>query len=621
MASALDAASLPPSGQGGVPKRLSWRNVGLPLTALATALTMVPWLFGDFVAYQVALYLLYGMAAQGIALVWGRCGFLPLGQALFFGLAAYLAGGVLKSSEGTETALHAWWLWPGLFASILLPALLAWCVARLLFHRRHDSGPYFSLITLALAMLGYQWANQWTQATGGFNGMSGIPDLPGTDRYSSLYLVVAGAVMTTTGLLLWLARTPLGTLWQAVADNENRLQFLGFATDRLKALAFGLSAALAALGGALYAAHQGLVTPQVVGFQLSAELLIWTAVGGRGHPLGALLGAVGIGLLSSTLKQHFAYWEVFVALLFLLVVLRYPAGLVGVFHSSFPWLSGQRTHGADKANPPRATHTAAIPAPPLRYAVESTLQTLHMDAVHVRQGGVHILRGLDLHIAERGIHGLIGPNGAGKTSCFQTLTGRLPVSEGRLDWAGMSLSGLTADAVARCGVGRKFQIPSVFTSLSVADNLQIALWAHRAGLPDLLAMRTWRWQSTWSQQLLDRCGWLEALNATPAGHLSQGQRQTLELVMTMLPEPRLLLLDEPCAGLSPQETAQQLELIAEAVKALDCTALLIEHDMTAIESLATRVHVLHQGQLLSSGTLAEIQADESVFQVYAGGRK
>ena len=602
-------------------KHLSWRSVGLPLTALTTALAMVPWLFGDFVAYQVALYLLYGMAAQGIALVWGRCGFLPLGQALFFGLGAYLAGGSLKASEAADSVQAAWWLWPGLLASILLPALLAWCVARLLFHRRHDSGPFFSLITLALAMLGYQWANQWTHVTGGFNGLSGIPDLPGTDRYSNLYLVIAGAVMTTTGLLLWLARTPLGSLWQAVADNENRLQFLGFATDRLKALAFGLSAALAALGGALYAAHQGLVTPQVVGFQLSAELLIWTAVGGRGHPLGALLGAVLIGLLSSTLKQHFVYWEVFVALIFLLVVLRYPAGLVGIFQTSLPWLTRRLASGADDTNSSEPTSYVAIPAPPLRYAAESSLQTLHMEAVHVRQGGVHILRGLDLHINECGIHGLIGPNGAGKTSCFQALTGRLPLSEGRLEWAGMSLAGRTADGVARCGVGRKFQIPSVFTSLSVAENLQIAMWAHRARMLDLLSLRTWRWCSAWSQHLMDRCAWLQALNEAPAGHLSQGQRQTLELVMTMLPEPRLLLLDEPCAGLSPQETGQQLELIDEAVKALHCMALLIEHDMAAIESLATRVHVLHQGQLLCSGTLAEIQANESVRQVYAGGRK
>lgn len=616
--------SQPQTIMSGLPTQLSHNGFGYPLVALALALCMVPWLFGEFVAYQVSLYLLYGIAAQGIALVWGRCGFLPLGQALFFGLGAYLAGGALKATEATETAQAAWWLWPGLLASILIPALLAWGLARLLFHRRHDSGPFFSLITLALAMLGFQWANQWANLTGGFNGLSGIPDLPATDRYSTLYPVIGVSVMASTTLLLWLAQSPLGTLWRAVADNENRLQFLGFATDRIKALAFGLSAALAALGGVLYAAHQGLVTPQVVGFQLSAELLIWTAVGGRRHPLGALLGAVGIGLLSSALKQHFAYWEVFIALLFLVVVLRYPGGLMGSLQGALAWLryTWSTTSTGGSAPSTGSTSTVSpVPAPPLCYAPESQQPTLHLRTVHVRQSGVHILRGLDLHIEERGIHGLIGPNGAGKTSCFHTLTGRLPLSEGEIEWAGLNLVGQTADAVARCGVGRKFQIPSVFTSLSVAENLQVALWANRARLSDLLSFRAWRWQSDWSQQLLAACAWLTALNTTLAGHLSQGQRQTLELVMTMLPEPRLLLLDEPCAGLSPQETVQQLRLIADAVQALGCTALLIEHDMTAIESLAKRVHVLHQGQLLASGTLADIQANDSVQQVYAGGKK
>lgn len=618
------APSQPQTMMSGLPTRLSRQSFAYPLVALALALCMVPWLFGEFVAYQVSLYLLYGIAAQGIALVWGRCGFLPLGQALFFGLGAYLAAGALKASEATETAQAAWWLWPSLLASILLPALLAWGLARLLFHRRHDSGPFFSLITLALAMLGFQWANQWTNLTGGFNGLSGIPDLPSTDRYSTLYPVIGVSLMSTTALLLWLDQSPIGTLWRAVADNENRLQFFGYATDRIKALAFGLSAALAALGGVLYAAHQGLVTPQVVGVQLSAELLIWTAVGGRGHPLGALLGTVGIGLLSSELKQHFAYWEVFIASLFLLVVLRFPGGLLGSLQGFAAWLRGT----GSTASPGRSARSAdttntvsPVPAPPLCYARDSQQPTLQLRTVHVRQSGVHILRGLDLHIAERGIHGLIGPNGAGKTSCFQTLTGRLPLSEGGIEWAGLNLVGQTAYAVARCGVGRKFQIPSVFTSLSVAENLQIALWANRARLSDLLTLRAWRWQSDWSQQLLASCQWLTAMNTTHAGHLSQGQRQTLELVMTMLPEPRLLLLDEPCAGLSPQETVQQLRLIADATQALGCTSLLIEHDMTAIESLAHRVHVLHQGQLLASGTLAEIQSNDAVHRVYAGGKK
>ena len=483
----------------------------------------------------------------------------------------------------------------------------------MLFARRFENGPYFSLITLALAMLGFQIANQWSSVSGGFNGLGGIPELPGLDRYSSMYWPIAVACLASTALIAWLERTPLGTLWRAVADNENRLQFFGFATDRLKALAFGLSGLLGGLAGVLYAPHQGLVTPQTTSFQLSAELVVWTAVGGRGSPYGALLGAVGIGLLSATLRQHFVYWEVGVALVFIAVVLRYPGGLVAALQAlARPWRPGSR------AALPGVT-AAPTPAPALRVAAEDA--ALEFDAVVVRQRGVTILDGLSLRLDTRGVHGLIGPNGAGKTSSFNALTSRLPLAAGDIRWGGRSLAGLTADAVARLGIGRKFQIPSVFPTLSVADHLRIALWAQRATGADLLRARTHGWTTPTLQALQAELPFLVSAQRRAAGELSQGQRQMLELAMTILPEPRLMLLDEPCAGLSTQETAQQLQVIARAVARLSNTALLIEHDMAAVQALATRVHVMHQGRLLASGTLAAVQADPAVRQVYAGGHK
>jgi len=577
-----------------------------PLGLLAAALVAVPPLGGEFLAYQVGLYLLYGMVAQGIVLAWGRCGFLPLGQALFFGLGAYVAGLALKGA-----ASNGWW-WLALPLAALLPAVLAWGLARVLFARRFENGPYFSLITLALSMLGFQIANQWSSVSGGFNGLGGIPELPGLDRYGNMYWLIATTCLVSTALFVWLERTPLNTLWRAVADNENRLQFFGFATDRLKALAFGLSGFMGGLAGLLYAPHQGLVTPQTTSFQLSAELVIWTAVGGRSSPYGALLGAVGIGLLSATLRQHFAYWEVLVAVLFIAVVLRYPGGLVAALQAL-----AQRLGLVLQA--PAAADAAPVSAPALRAIDEDAV--LEFDAVVVRQRGVTILDGLSLRIETRGVHGLIGPNGAGKTSSFNVLTRRLPLAAGDIRWGGRSLAGLTADAVARLGIARKFQIPSVFPSLSVADHLRIALWARRATGADLLRAGTHGWTTPTRQAVEAEIPFLVTEQRRAAGELSQGQRQMLELAMTILPEPRLMLLDEPCAGLSTQETAQQLQVIAHAVARLGNTALLIEHDMSAVQALASLVHVMHQGRLLASGTLAEVQADAAVRKVYAGGHK
>ncbi len=589
--------------------------VAAPLVLLALALAAVPWLFDEFFAYQLGLYLLYGMVAQGIALTWGRAGFLSLGQALFFGLGAYLSGFILKASQQGL-------VWLALLPlAALLPALLAYVIGRLVFARRHESGPFFSLITLALVMLGFQFANQWSSVTGGFNGLSGIPELPGLDRYSTLYWLIAALCVLVTAAFVWLDRTPLGTLWSATAQNEDRLQFFGFATHRLKALAFGISAFAAGLAGLLYAPQQGLVTPQATGFLLSAELVIWTAVGGRTSPYGALLGAVVIGLLSSELRERVVYWEAIVALVFIVVVLRYPGGLLaalaevtGVLERlarRFGWARSGRVDGSRPAAAPDL-RTRSDPTQPV---------TLMFEDVRVRLNQVDILDGLNLHIDSAGLHCIIGPNGAGKTSSFNAITGRLPLSGGAIRFMERDVSGQHAVAVARLGVGRKFQIPSVFPQLSVADNLRIAVWANRVGWRGLLSRHSRQWRTPLWQLLEAEFPFLAEQAHRPAGELSQGQRQMLELAMTLLPEPRLLLLDEPCAGLSPAETQRQIEVIVKAVDALRATALVIEHDMAAVEALAHRVHVLHQGRLLASGTLAQVQADPGVQAVYAGGRK
>jgi branched-chain amino acid transport system permease protein len=136
---------------------------------LAVLLIAFPWISDSFTAYQLGLYLLYGMVAQGIALCWGRAGFLPLGQALFFGIGAYLSGAALKADLGWALLL------PAFAVACLVPALLAGFIGALVFNRQTGSGPYFSLITLALSMLGFQLANSLSGITGGFNGMTGFP--------------------------------------------------------------------------------------------------------------------------------------------------------------------------------------------------------------------------------------------------------------------------------------------------------------------------------------------------------------------------------------------------------------------------------------------------------------
>jgi branched-chain amino acid transport system permease protein len=573
-------------------------------SALAVlCLLLVPFLWNDFVAYQLGLYLLYGMVGQGIALCWGRTGFLPLGQALFFGIGAYLSGYALLGSPN-------WLMVAGGFASaIIVPACLAWIVGSLVFDRQVGSGPYFSLITLALSMLGFQLANSMDWLTGGFNGLTGVSGLPGIDSYSGLYYVIVAALALTTFVVGHVFRLPFGRLLEGVRENEDRLQLFGFRTSRLKALAFGLSAALAGLAGALFAPLQGIVTPQSVGFELSANLVIWTAVGGRFGLLAPIVGSVLIGFLASGLRDSFRYWEVVVALVFIVVVLKLPGGLGGLAQMMFgrlrlPFIDKKPIRRSIEIEPP-----ASRDKPDLLF-----------DDVAVQVGLVSILKGLSFVINRPGIHCIIGPNGAGKTSTFNVMTGKLPAVAGRITWRGRPLQNGRPFAAAALGVGRKLQVPSIFTAMTIGQNLDIALWANRLRAADMFSYAPCRWTTKSLECQLSHFPFLAAEDMQ-AGRLSVGQRQMLDFAMTMLADPALVLLDEPCAGLSTTETEKMIDVIATMAAETDAVFVIIEHDMQVVERLSDHVLVLHQGALLASGTMQEIKSNAAVRQVYAGGTK
>ena len=564
--------------------------------ALVAALAVLPQLVGEFWAYTLALYFLYAIAAMGIGLCWGQAGILPLGQAMFFGLAAYLSG---------LSLIHfgdSWLLLVLLPAAALAPGLLAYGIGLLVFRGRTLTGPFFAMITLALTLLAFQIANSWNDVTGGFNGLKNIPGLPGLSDFTDLYYVSAAALAACVLGMAWLRRAPAGVLWRAVAQNEQRVRFCGFAVQNVKAVVFGISGVLAGIGGALYAPQQNLVTPQLCGFILSADLVIWAAVGGRATLYGPVVGAVLIGILTADLRDEITWWEVVLAAIFIVVVLYFRQGLMGFVEPLFErlWRRPAARDIGGPARPPGPADTGFA-----------------LDDVRVRMGQVRILEGLDLAIDRPGIYCLIGPNGAGKTSCFNAMTGELPVRGGQVRIFGRERTGAAADFLSRIGVGRKFQAPSLFPDLTVAENFNVGLWGGRARLGDLVGMRGHRWSSAILGEAQARFPFL-AEEDRRAGDLSHGQRQILELVMVLIAEPRLILLDEPSAGLSRAETREVIEAIRWVGERLDACTVIVEHDMTFVRELADRVFVLHQGRLLASGTVAEIQADERVRAVYVG---
>jgi branched-chain amino acid transport system ATP-binding protein len=231
-------------------------------------------------------------------------------------------------------------------------------------------------------------------------------------------------------------------------------------------------------------------------------------------------------------------------------------------------------------------------------------------------GALSALNRVSFEVAPRERRAIIGPNGAGKTTLFNVITGQLAPSAGRILLEGRSLEGLSPHAVARRGISRSFQRNNLFPKLPVLENLRLAAAVAAPGTWDLLgSIARRRGPLDRAREVAEVVGLSDRL-AAPAGLLSYGEQRQLEVGVALATGPRLLLLDEPTAGMSPEET-QRMTRMLEALPR-DVTLLIIEHDMDVVGSLADRVTVLHYGEVLTEGTFAEVKADPRVYEVYLG---
>jgi urea transport system ATP-binding protein len=237
---------------------------------------------------------------------------------------------------------------------------------------------------------------------------------------------------------------------------------------------------------------------------------------------------------------------------------------------------------------------------------------LELRDITVDFDGFRALDGVDLAVAPNELRFLIGPNGAGKTTLVDVITGLTRATSGDVLFAGSSISRMKEHQRVHLGIGRSFQTPTVFESLTVLENVDLAA-VFRRRLPALMRRR--RTVLDQVAATLERVG-LGRVAGTPAGALSHGQKQWLEIGMLLVQEPKLLLLDEPVAGMSPQERNDTGALLQELTA--DHTVVVIEHDMAFLRRFASSVTVLHEGRILSEGSVAEVQADPRVREVYLG---
>jgi urea transport system ATP-binding protein len=240
---------------------------------------------------------------------------------------------------------------------------------------------------------------------------------------------------------------------------------------------------------------------------------------------------------------------------------------------------------------------------------------LYLDNVSVTFDGFKALNGLSLAVDHAEMRAIIGPNGAGKTTMMDVITGKTRPDDGTALFEGThDLTELDEAEIAELGIGRKFQTPTVFEMHTVEDNLRLALKADRRAIPTLFARRS-RAERERIDALLERIR-LKDQRARKAAELSHGQKQWLEIGMLLAQEPKLLLVDEPAAGMTDQETADTADLLREIAKTR--SVVVVEHDMVFVRDLGVKVTCLHEGSVLAEGPLDQVSADERVIEVYLG---
>ncbi len=572
---------------------------GLVYFALTLGAAAIASLYlGDFRSGQLSLFLSLALLAVSLGLVWGYAGILSLGQLLPFGFAAYLTARITLAHPSLSLV--------ALVASAAGGAALSAIVAVAAFRRRL-SLVVVGLLTLMLSLTFEQIAQQWRDLTGGFNGLTNVPRLGAFGATLSEtwqnFTIALTAVAIIGGVGFLLSR-PIGAVLVGIRDNERRVEALGYNTVNIKIWAFSVGGALAGIAGALYVHRTGFVSPGIFGFTLATNVVLWTLIGGRNIVAGPVIGTLVINFASAALTDVWLqYWVLATGVIFVAAVLFVPDGLVPASLRIVGRTSRRRL--------PRIRERDGIPPPSAESSVVEATE------IHKSFGSFNVLEQVCLAVDAAELRCLIGPNGAGKSTLLDILSGQQQHQGGTVSLFGEDYTGSPAWAFARRGVSRKFQAPQVISSLSVAENIAVAAWANRPS-PWALTRADWVADvSTGALQVLESTG-LADRQGTPAGDLSHGEKQWLEIAMALAGTCRVLLLDEPTAGMTAAESIRAAEMLRELHTRFSLPILIVEHDMAFIRAVADRVTVLARGRLLADGTVSEIEANREVRAVYLG---
>jgi len=590
---------------------MTLRNPELWIIVLCAILLIFPPLLGkgSYFVYIATVVVIYGIASTGLNILSGYAGQLSLGHAAFMAIGAYSTTLISQALHPipfwANTGLH---IWLGIFVGT---AGAAFCGGVMAIPILRVRGPYLAMMTIAFAWVVWKILVEWVPVSGGDLGISAIPKaqigrlILNDKSFLALSLVFLFGVLAFQQRII---NSRFGLAIRGVKQDEMAIESTGIDPNRIKVLVFIISAAIAGLAGTLYAHHQSYINPDSFQIFDSVFILFAVLIGGSGTRLGPLIGSAVLIIIPEMLQGLAGYRLIVYGSLILITLYILPKGIIGelLMHIN------TKNDGSKfkQKRPAISTNEISKDNPGDRLSIKNLTKAFE---------GLIALKDVNLEVESGIIHALIGPNGAGKTTLINLISGVYHIDSGSISINGDQLDISKLDKVARLGIVRTFQIPRVFKEMTVIENVLIGL-VKKSEINIVTSLfgsrKHWNEQLQEVQELLHLYG-LSHLGEFSVDKLSQGHLRQVEIVRALATRPRVLLLDEPAAGLMEKEV-QNLSHLLKGLRKDGLAILLIEHNIDFVLSVSDRITVLNSGVVIATGSPEVIINNSHVKEAYLG---
>ena len=615
---------------------VSWRSSNRLILygVVAILLIIAPHVMPD--SYWLRIYTMTGlwvMLALGLNVVAGFAGLLDLAYVAFFGVGGYIFA--LLSSAQFD--IHLPFL-------LVLP-LAAICTMGIGIALGSTSirlkGDYLAIVTLAFAQIFKLLLlnlDSPIDITGGVNGIFGfdpinIFGLHIASAHAYAYLIWLAAVLVAAGSFR-IKASRIGRGWEAIREDELAAEAMGVNTTWMKLMAFAGGAFVAGAAGCLFASFQDSVFPNNFDFQQLVIVYCMVILGGLGNITGVIVGAVILSILPEFLREYGAYRMMSYGLILIVLMALRPQGIMG----DISFLSRKQKR-PDKDETGRLRASTDLYYESRDHAAE-TRQTeaqffktnrIMLELKNITQdfGGIKAVNNLSFVLHEKEVLSIIGPNGAGKTTLFNLISGIYPPTQGAIYFEGAPITGFKPHRVVRSGIARTFQNLRLFNNMSVFDNARVGRFCRTNAGPVSVLLNLPRHRREERETDRKTREILELFGARLTGYrfdqqamfLSYANRRRLEIARALATDARLLLLDEPSAGMNPQETIEITAFIKTLRDVFGYTILVIEHKLNVVRSISDRVIALDYGIKIAEGSYDEVACNAQVIEAYLGRKR